>query len=88
MTKAETEGLRKVIGAALQQVPGNSSTATKLRRIGTAALSAREYSMQEATWLLTGLSYHQSLMHYKTVLASSVCNLLFLLPLCTYCCML
>lgn len=54
MTKAEIEGLRKVIGAALQQVPEGSSTATKLRRIGTAALSSREYSMQEATWLLTG----------------------------------
>jgi hypothetical protein len=54
MTKAETEELRKVIGAALQQVLEGLSTATKLRRIGTVALSLREYSMQEATWLLIG----------------------------------
>jgi hypothetical protein len=60
LTKAKTEGLRKIIGAVLERVSEGSFTAAKLKRIGMAALSAREYSMQEATWLLTGMQLREA----------------------------
>mgnify|MGYP001807192588 CR=1 FL=1 len=54
LTKAETDGTRKTVQEAVAGMPEDAPTATVLRRACTAQLSKREYSMQEAAWLLIG----------------------------------
>jgi hypothetical protein len=54
MTKSETSGLKSVVSNALATLPADSSFARRLQRVGTAGLGQREYSVQEATYLLMG----------------------------------
>lgn len=54
MTKAETDGTRKTVQEAVGGMPEDAPAAAVLRRACTALLSKREYSMQEAAWLLIG----------------------------------
>jgi hypothetical protein len=54
LTKAETDGTRKTVQEAVAGMPEDSSVAALYRRACNAVLSKREYSMQEASWLLIG----------------------------------
>ncbi len=54
MTKAETEGLARVVAHSLQRLPSGTTERRQLQRIGTAVLGQREYSLQEAAFLMMG----------------------------------
>lgn len=60
MTKGETDGIRDCISSAVARLPAEATLARRLTRIGTACLSQREYSTQEATFLLAGLDLRGS----------------------------
>jgi hypothetical protein len=55
ITKAETAGLREAVSEGLSRLPDTCTVRQQLQRIGTVLLASREYSLQEATYLLTGL---------------------------------
>ena len=55
MSKSETEGFRAAVGAGLARLPPGATLEQQFRRIGTALLGQREYSMQEAAFILAGL---------------------------------
>lgn len=54
ITKAETEALQSVVHASLQGLASDATDRQMLQRIGTTILGQREYSLQEAAYLLMG----------------------------------
>lgn len=58
LTKAETDGIRETVQEAVATMPEDAPTEQLLRRACMALLSKREYSMQEAAYLLIGATLH------------------------------
>jgi hypothetical protein len=55
VAKAESAGLRQHVQDAVGRLPEGSKDYMRMLRVGTALLGLREYSLQEATFLMGGL---------------------------------
>ncbi len=58
LTKAETDGIRETVQEAVASMPEDAPTEQQLRRACMVQQSKREYSMQEAAYLLIGAKLH------------------------------
>lgn len=63
VSKSETAGLREGVLRGLEGLPPGATLKRQFERIGTSLLAQREYSLQEATYLLAGLGLKVRLWH-------------------------
>lgn len=69
VSKAESTGLRQHVQDAVARLPEGSSTFRRMLRVGTSMIGLREYSMQEATYLMAGMPLRKA---SRTIVTLSV----------------